>query len=82
MAITAQKNALKWIHGGQFIKDQKQLSMKKHPNRKRVLRRIANVMRWHYFGEYWRKKSSPSYALFKARQIYRYMREDANGRYF
>ena len=51
--------------------------MKKHPNRKRVSRKIANVMRWHYFGCRLYRVNRLS-----ARRIYSYILEDANGRYF
>lgn len=54
----------------------------KHPNRKRVLRKIANVLNWHYFGEYLDSEMSPDKLAFRCRLIMRYMREDANGRYF
>ena len=57
--------------------------MKTHPNRKRVLRRIANTLRWHYFGfGVTGERYSPAELRFESRLILRYMREDANGRYF
>jgi len=57
--------------------------MKKHPNRKRVLRKIANTLNLHYFGvELVEIKLSPAELRYDSRLIIRYMREDANGRYF
>ncbi len=57
--------------------------MKTHTNRKRVLRRIANVLNWHYFGvDLAGLDLSPAELRFQSRLIMRYMREDANGRYF
>ena len=57
--------------------------MKTHPNRKRVLRRIANALRWHYFGvDVTGEGYSPAELRFESRLILRYMREDASGRFF
>jgi hypothetical protein len=57
--------------------------MKKHPNKKRVLRRIANALNWHYFGVAMiGNKLSPNELHFHSRLIRSYMREDENGRYF
>lgn len=56
--------------------------MKTHPNRKRVLRKIANVMQWHYFGDYLACSMSLDKLVFRCRLILRYIRDDANGRYF
>ena len=80
MAITAQKNARKETHGGQFIKDRKQLSMKKHPNRKRVLRQIANDMHAAYFG--YRLSAMTTTPMELRREIYNIRYYIANGRYF
>jgi len=34
--------------------------MKKHPNKKRVMRKLSNTLVWHYFGtDLNRKKLSP-----------------------
>ena len=57
--------------------------MKTHPNRKRVLRKIANALNVRYFGVALVEiKLSPAELLFDSRLIMRYMSEDANGRYF
>jgi len=55
----------------------------RHPNRKRVLRRIANVLNCHYFGvDLFGLKMSPAELRFQSRLIRRYMRDDASGLLF
>ena len=57
--------------------------MKTHPNKKRVLRRIANALNWHYFGvDLVGKNLSPAELSFQSRLIRSYMREDENSRFF
>jgi hypothetical protein len=57
--------------------------MKKHPNKKQVLRKIANVLNWHYFGvSIYREKLSPAELRFHSKTLRSYMEEDKCGKYF